>query len=168
MWHAGSFVVTCRISLPDQEPLHWEHRVLAIGPPVKSLWGLLFSFIKGLSEDHIYCGQGNGLPYSMLLGVQCFNIQISCHALVDKPRLMASSSDRQMKPWVMSWWLNGEAEHRSFLGTLFYLERTTVYLTLNDIPTSSLPQFVQVSQIRKGWNQSLVLFSSSPRWLFKY
>ena len=35
------FVVACGIPYPDQDrtlgPLHWEHRVLAIGPPGKPL-----------------------------------------------------------------------------------------------------------------------------------
>ena len=39
--HAGSLVVTCGISFPDQGsnpgPLHWEHGVLDSGPPGKSL-----------------------------------------------------------------------------------------------------------------------------------
>ena len=42
MWHARSliFVAACRIQFPDQgpnpDPLHWEHRVLATGPPGRS------------------------------------------------------------------------------------------------------------------------------------
>ena len=65
MWDL--FVVACGIQFPDQgsnlQPLHWEHRVLATGPPAKSpdmgdcKWKLIFlcSFFKAFI-----------LPYSFL------------------------------------------------------------------------------------------------------
>ena len=44
IWLCRVLVVTCRIKFPDQgrNPglLHWEHRLLATGPPEKSLWSI--------------------------------------------------------------------------------------------------------------------------------
>ena len=45
LWHAGSLVAACGIEFPDLAlnpgPLHWEHGVLATGPPGKSLVSLV-------------------------------------------------------------------------------------------------------------------------------
>ena len=48
VWLRWVLVAACEIEFPDQGwnlgPLHWEHKVLAIGPPVKSL-NVIFLFV---------------------------------------------------------------------------------------------------------------------------
>ena len=58
LWHSGSLVVEFEIWFPERRlnpgPLHWECRVLATGPPRKSLslWLLICIFLMTENVEH--------------------------------------------------------------------------------------------------------------------
>ena len=93
LWHAGSLVVTRGIQFPDQGsnpgPLRWERRVLATGPPGKSLniTFFLFFFQRHFLKDTVPVHFHPVIPalfYSLF-------IFIGCVSLSSLPRMLGSN-----------------------------------------------------------------------------
>ena len=83
--YAGSLVETCGTSFPDQEfnlgPLYWVQRVLATGPPWKSLFILEIMIVQTIK----YCCLGSIYMFLPWLWKQIYfcSVTQSCPTLCD-------------------------------------------------------------------------------------